>query len=71
MAALTRFILAHKKLVVGFWVLITIAAFGAVGPSAGSLSEEFTLPGSEAFETNREIAAIYGNGAMSRRSCPS
>ncbi len=62
MAALTRFILAHKKLVVGFWILTTIAAFGAMGPSAGSLSEEFTLPGREAFETNREIAAIYGNG---------
>ena len=26
MAALTRFILAHKKLVVGFWILTTIAA---------------------------------------------
>jgi len=62
MAALTRFTLAHKKLIVGFWALITIAAFGAVGPAAGSLSEEFTLPGSEAFETNREIAAVYGNG---------
>lgn len=62
MAALTRFILAHKKLIVGFWILTTIAAFGAMGPSAGSLSEEFTLPGREAFETNREIAAIYGNG---------
>jgi RND superfamily putative drug exporter len=62
MAALARFILAHKKLIVGFWMLITIAAFGAMGPSAGALSEEFTLPGREAFETNREIAAVYGNG---------
>ena len=61
-ATLTRWVLAHKRLVVVFWVIVTVAAFAAVGPAVDALSEEFTLPGREGFETNREIAAIYGNG---------
>ena len=63
MTPLTNVVLAHKRLVVGFWALVTIAAFAAVGPASNALSEEFnTVPGREAFETNREIAAVYGSG---------
>jgi putative drug exporter of the RND superfamily len=62
MAALTRWVLAHKKSVVAFWAVVTVAAFASVQPAVDALSEEFTLPGREAYETNREIAAIYGNG---------
>ena len=63
MTTLTQWVLTHKRLVVGFWTLVTIAAFAAVGPAGDALSEEFnTVPGREAFETNREIAAIYGSG---------
>ena len=53
----------HKRLVVGFWTFVTIGAFAAIGSAGDALSEEFnTVPGREAFETNREIAAIYGSG---------
>jgi putative drug exporter of the RND superfamily len=63
MTQLTEWVLAHKRLVVGFWFLVTIAAFAAIGRAGNALSEEFnTVPGREAFETNREIAAIYGSG---------
>jgi putative drug exporter of the RND superfamily len=62
MAALTRWVLAHKKPVVAFWAVVTVAAFASVQPAVDALSQEFTLPGREAYETNREIAAIYGNG---------
>ncbi len=63
MTTLTRWVLAHKRLVAGFWLLVTIAAFAAIGPAGGALSEEFTtVPGREGFETNREVADIYGNG---------
>jgi RND superfamily putative drug exporter len=62
MTQLTEWVLAHKRLVVGFWFLVTIAAFAAIGRAGNALSEEFnTVPG-EAFETNREIAASYGSG---------
>jgi RND superfamily putative drug exporter len=62
MATLTRWVLAHRRLVAGFWILVTIAAFAAIQPAGDALSEEFTVPGREGFETNREIAATYGNG---------
>jgi len=59
---LTRWVLRHKKLVTGLWVLVTIAAFASIQPASDTLSEEFPVPGREGFETNRQIASIYGNG---------
>jgi RND superfamily putative drug exporter len=58
----TRWVLAHKRLVAGFWILVTVAAFAAVTPAGDALSGEFSVPGREGFETNREIASVYGNG---------
>ena len=62
MTMLTRWVLRHKRLVTALWVVIAIAAFGAVGPAGDALSEEFSLPGRESYETNLDIAALYGNG---------
>src|SRR4051795_11019276 len=62
MNALTRFVLDHKRLVLGFWLAVTIAAFAAIGPAGSSLSQQFDIPGREGFETNSELAAIYGAG---------
>ena len=62
MTALTRFVLGHKRLVLGFWLAVTIAAFAAIGPAGRALSQQFSVPGREGFETNEELAAIYGNG---------
>ena len=62
MAALTDWVLRHKRLVLGLWLVVTIAAFAAVGPAGSALSQQFNVPGREGFETNMELAAIYGNG---------
>ena len=62
MPALARWVLKHKRLVIGFWVAVTIAAFAAIGPAGKSLSQQFGVPGREGFETNQQIAAIYGSG---------
>ena len=62
MNALTRFVLDHKRLVLGFWLAVTIAAFAAIGPAGSSLSQQFDIPGREGFETNKELAEIYGAG---------
>jgi RND superfamily putative drug exporter len=43
-------------------VLVTLAAFAAVGPAGSALSDEFSIPGREGFETNEELVAIYGAG---------
>jgi putative drug exporter of the RND superfamily len=62
MATLTEWVLDHKRLVVGFWLAVTIAAFAAIQPAGNALSQQFNVPGREGFETNRELAAIYGSG---------
>src|SRR5918995_2932994 len=62
LATLTRWVLGHKRLVAGTWILVTIAAFAAIGPASDALTEDFPIPGREGFETNREIASTYGSG---------
>jgi len=62
MTRLTRFVLDHKRLVLGLWLAVTVAAFAAIGPAGSSLSQEFNVPGREGFQTNKELAEIYGNG---------
>ncbi len=62
MAALTDWVLSHKLLVLGFWLVIWIAAVAAIGPAGNSLSQQFNIPGREGFETNEQLAEIYGAG---------
>jgi predicted enzyme related to lactoylglutathione lyase len=52
----------YFSVVVGFWLVVTVAAFAAIGPAGSALSQQFNVPGREGFETNKELAAIYGNG---------
>src|SRR5881397_1563305 len=62
MNALTRFVLHRKRLVLGLWLAVTLAAFAAIGPAGSALSHQFSVPGREGFEANEQLAAIYGNG---------
>jgi RND superfamily putative drug exporter len=62
MTVLTNWVLSHKRVVLGLWVVVTIAAFGAIGPAGSALSQQFSVPGREGFETNKQLAAIYGSG---------
>jgi RND superfamily putative drug exporter len=62
MNALTNWVLKHKGIVAGLWLAITLAAFAAIGPANDSLSQQFTVPGQEGFEANKQLAATYGNG---------
>jgi RND superfamily putative drug exporter len=57
--SLTRWVLAHKRTVVGAWVVLTIAGVMAVGPAAGALQSEFSVPGKEGWETNVAVAERY------------
>ncbi|MEA2144241.1 MAG: putative drug exporter of the superfamily [Solirubrobacteraceae bacterium] len=62
MTTVTRFVLGHKRLVLCFWLVVTIAAFAAIQPATDSLSQQFSAPGLEAFEANQALGEIYGNG---------
>src|ERR671910_1546861 len=62
MEVLTRFVLGHKRLVLGLWLAVMIAAFGALQPANDALSQQFNVPGREGYETNQELGEIYGVG---------
>jgi putative drug exporter of the RND superfamily len=60
-SSLTRWVLAHKRTVVVFWILLTVVGIGSAGPASDALSPEFSVPGKEGYETNVEIAKRYAN----------
>ncbi len=58
-SALTRWVLAHKKIVVVSWIALTIAGMAAAGPASEALEQEFSVPNSEGWETNVKINERY------------
>ena len=62
MASLTRWVLAHKKLVVAAWLALVVAGVAAMGPADRSFEQQFNVPGKEAFVANSQIVESYGNG---------
>ncbi len=59
MPALTRWVLAHKRIVTFGWIALTIAGLMAAGPATEALEPEFSVPDKEGWETNQIIAAEY------------
>jgi RND superfamily putative drug exporter len=59
MSALTRWVLAHKRTVVLFWIVLTVAGAAAAGPASRALDPEFSVPNKEGWETNVAIAERY------------
>jgi RND superfamily putative drug exporter len=66
-ASLTRWVLAHRKLVVGFWIVLTLVGIGTAGAATKAMNQKFSVPGREGWETNLAIAKLYkgtgGNAA--------
>jgi RND superfamily putative drug exporter len=58
-SALTRWVLAHKRVVVLSWLVLAVAGALAAGPASRALSPEFSVPGREGWETNVAIAERY------------
>ena len=59
MSTLTRWVLAHKKIVAITWILLTVAGGAASGPASDALKSEFSVPDGEGWETNVAIAERY------------
>ena len=60
MASLTRWVLAHKRIVVAFWIAATVAGVFSAGPATRALTQELSVPDKEGSVTNVEIAKRYG-----------
>ena len=59
MSSITRWVLAHKRIVVAFWLVLTAAGIAAAGPASNALKQEFSVPGKEGWTTNQAIARRY------------
>jgi putative drug exporter of the RND superfamily len=59
MTNLTRWVLAHKKIVVIAWIALALAGMMAAGPASEALESEYSVPGKEGWETNVAIAERY------------
>ena len=59
MPAITRWVLAHKRIVLAVWVALTLGGFAAAGPASDALEPEFSVPDKEGWETNVLIAENY------------
>jgi RND superfamily putative drug exporter len=67
MTGLTRWVLAHKRVVVIFWVALTLVGMACAGAASRSLKQKFSVPGKEGWTTNQQIALAFnatgGNSA--------
>ncbi len=61
MSSLTRWVLAHKRIVVIGWIVLTIAGIAAAGPASNALKNDFSVPAKESWKTNVAIAERYGS----------
>ena len=67
MAAFTRWILAHRRLVAAFWIVLTVVGMATAGAATKAMDQKFSVPGKEGWETNLRIAQTFrgtgGNAA--------
>jgi putative drug exporter of the RND superfamily len=59
MRGLSLFVLRHKWWVVAFWLIVLIAGVPNLQRATNALSQEFSVPGREGFETNLALFKLY------------
>ena len=60
MQGLSRFVLRHKRLVVAFWLIVLLGGVPNLQRATNALSQQFSVPGREGFETNIALFRRYG-----------
>src|SRR5947209_5599705 len=70
MSSITRWVLAHRRVVTVFWILVTLVGIATVGKSTGAFSKKFSNPGREGFVTNSRILALYHSGGRNAPIVP-
>jgi len=65
LSSLTRWVLAHKRIVALSWLALTIAGIAASGPASDRLTNDSSAPDKEGWETTIAIAERYDGGPNS------
>src|SRR3984885_9090195 len=67
MARVTSWVLSHKRMVVAFWVVVTLVGMASASSATKALKQKFTVPGKEGWVANQQITKDFrgtgGNGA--------
>ncbi|HEY2260758.1 MAG TPA: MMPL family transporter [Solirubrobacteraceae bacterium] len=67
---MTRWVLAHKRIVAAFWIAVTVVGIATVGQATSVFSNQFSVPGREGYETNRAIMRAYHQGGRNAPIVP-
>ena len=59
MGRISRFVLAHRRMVGVFWLIVTVVGMATSSTTISRLSAKFSVPGREGFETSATILALY------------
>jgi RND superfamily putative drug exporter len=70
MRAFTRWVLAHQRLVVAFWVVVFVVGIATVQKVNDNLSQQFSLPGQEGYETNVDLLKRFGTDGSQPQIVP-
>jgi putative drug exporter of the RND superfamily len=60
MSSITRWVLAHKRIVAVFWIVLTLVGIATVSKAVNAMDQKFSVPGKESWETNVKINDLYG-----------
>ncbi|MGL5857019.1 MAG: MMPL family transporter [Angustibacter sp.] len=64
METLTRFIVHHRRWVYGLWLVVFLVGGASAGQLSDRLKFDFSLPGQQGYETERQLIEAYGTPAF-------
>ena len=58
-STVTSYVLRHKRLVIGFWIVLTIVGGATSGAATKAMKQKFSVPGKESWDANVALAKTY------------
>jgi putative drug exporter of the RND superfamily len=59
-SSITRWVLAHKRVVTVFWLALTLVGMASANKATKAMDQKFSVPGKEGWETNVAIKEHFG-----------
>jgi putative drug exporter of the RND superfamily len=59
-----EFVLAHRRWVALFWLLVVVGGMAASGEASNRLTSDYSLPGEPGTKTAKQINQTFGNGGF-------
>jgi RND superfamily putative drug exporter len=61
---LAHVVIAHRRLVIGAWILLIAFGVFSTGRLSNRWLEQFSIPGYSSYEANQRVLKTFGNGAQ-------